>query len=494
MISLLSQTIYGAPVTDKSVEDRELDSWVADIEQALDKEVPEGGANIQEEENEGAPGLDRNGELANWEDPTDMEDWEEQEENDIYEDGQNFETNQLPADDDGGRYEQRIDETQMANGMGYPDDVNPQVADDMAVDEELSFIEQSQNSNEQEFWEENEYNHAAVDQQADTHMTDEVQELGNYVDEPSQVPEENWEEHEQQGYYMEMTNEEKLPWKEPSPKDFDDQKFNDDDMKEDPQFDVNKQPVDDRWEEAGPKDFDRLKFDYDDDKKDNPVNKQPVDDPWKETDSKDFDDLKFDSDKYDDMKEDSEFKANKQQIDDIWDEPAGPIYNNDMKVTAEELNANEQEIDNPWKEPSPKDFIDEPQVDDDMEADLNVNQQPVDDLWEEAGPKNFDDSQLDDELNSDDVVNEDLAPDVNSQSNEMEMPVNNKVDEKEKPWEPEYANFDDLGVAEEVTVNLDNTAVESEPWATVSNDTPDDVESEGMTDDQIASINGQFDM
>ena len=246
LLLALSQTIYSAPVTD-----RELDSWMADIEQALDEEMPVGGANIQENNIKEGPALDRNGEAANMEGPVDMEDWEEEIETQYG--GENFneeieskgEANEVPSDDDLG-YEpdttndhlvgDQEDNLLQTNSMGYPEDSQLQIADDMATDEE--------------------------------------QELENV--EPSHIPEDhpwedvqddNWQElpESQQGYYMEMANDNKQqekdePWKEPSFKDFDDLQFDDkfknDDMKEDP---VNKQPVD-YWKEQDLKEFDDLKY------------------------------------------------------------------------------------------------------------------------------------------------------------------------------------------------------------------------------------------
>jgi len=379
LLLALSQTIYSAPVTDKSVKDRELDSWMADIEQALDEEMPVGGANIQENNIKEGPALDRNGEAANMEGPVDMEDWEEEIETQYG--GENFneeieskgEANEVPSDDDLG-YEPDTTNDQLVgdqednllqtNSMGYPEDSQLQIADDMATDEEPAFFEQSQyktepedssyNSNDQlQEWEESNEEYKQTD---DTVM--EMQELENV--EPSHIPEDhpwedvqddNWQElpESQQGYYMEMANDNKQqekdePWKEPSFKDFDDLQFDD-------------------------------KF-KNDDMKEDPVNKQPVD-YWKEQDLKEFDDLKYN----------------------------GGLKNNGKK----------------------EDF-------------------------------------------------------VNSQSDDMEVPVNTGFDvEEQRSWESEYNNFDDLGVAEDMSINLDNAAVEesddTEPWA-VSNDVPDDFQPE----------------
>lgn len=395
LLLTLNQMIYSVPVTHKSVENRELDSWLADIEQALDEEMPGGGAIVQEKNIKEGPALDRNGKPANREGPVDMEDWEAEIETKYG--GQNFneeieskvKANAIPSDDDLG-YEPDTangrlgadfeDNLPQANSMEYSENNRPQVVDNIETDKEQ---EQSQyktepvissyNSNNQlqEFWEE-EYKQVD-EQQADTAVTTDImkiQELENYIDEPSHVPEDhswedNWEENSwqdkpelpenQQGYYMEIPNDNKQqekdkPWKEPGPKDFDDLQFDDkfknDDMEEDPTPDVNKQPFDDNWKQQGPKDFDDLQFN-------------------------------------------------------------DRLKSNGMK----------------------EDF-------------------------------------------------------VNSQSDDVEVPVDV---EEQRSWESEYNNFDDLGVAEDMSIDLDNALVdEAEPWA-VSNDVPDDVQPKIMSQNK-----GQF--
>lgn len=85
LLIVLRQGVDTAPVSDKSVEDGELDSWLDDIEQALDEEIPaaaEGMANSKPNDG-GVPALDRTGKLANSEgDLVDMEEpWEDEEDN-----------------------------------------------------------------------------------------------------------------------------------------------------------------------------------------------------------------------------------------------------------------------------------------------------------------------------------------------------------------------------------------------------------------------------
>lgn len=429
LLIALGQTIHSAPVTDKSDDDRELDSWLADIEQALDREVPE-KASIQEETVNGGPVFDRNGKMANRAGPVDMEEWEEAVTNGL---GHNEEIENKILDNDLGFEPSDItDQSVDPEGDKLPqanskvEDIEQQFADDMAVNDDFEPEESDSEAAEgQVYWEDDGEYKEANKQQADDANSNEMQELENYVNKPSEDSwEDNWEDewqdkptNEEQGYYMEMagqssdkakmddSNDE--PWEEPNPKDFDDLQFDD-------EFEDSRQTDDYSWEDGDLKEYD----DEYNGKEEPNVAAQQVDNSWEEPDPEEFDDLQFDT---------------------------------------ESRNNNDKE-----------------------NTDPDANKQPVDDSWEEPDPKKFDDSQYDDELKE---------FNANSQSDDAITELGNKDQET---WEPDYKNFDDLDVVEDVIVNLDDIPVESvepEQWAE-SNSIPDDFQPEAMGNDQSDSAKG----
>ena len=428
LLIALGQMIHSAPVTDKSDEDRELDSWLADIEQALDKEIPE-KASIQEVTDKEGPAFDRNGKMANRAGPVDMEEWEEEVTNEY---GHNEEIENKISDDDLGFEPSDItDQSVDPEGDKLPqanskvEDDEQQFADNMAMNDDFDPEESDNEATEsQEYWEDDKEYKETDKQQVDNVNSNEMQELENYVNEPSRTSEDSWEDNweddwqdkptdQQQGYYMEMAgqssdkakmDDSNEPWEEPNPKDFDDIQFDD-------EFEGSKQAVDYSWE-------DLKEFDGENNDKEQPnVAAQQVDNSWEEPGPEEFDNLQFDT----------EYK------------------NNDKENT-----------------------------------DPDANEQPVDDDWEEPGPKKFDDSQFDDELKE---------FNVNSQSDDAITELGNKEQES---WEPDYKNFDDLDVVEDVIVNLDDIPVESvepERWA-ASNSIPDDFQPKIMGDNQSDSVKG----
>ena len=261
LLLALSQTVYSAPVTDRLGEDTELDPWLTDIEQALEREIPEpeGTANIHE----GRPASDRNGKLASREDPVD--DMEEK----------------VAANYHGGQDHEET-ETKIDN-LGYePDDVKDQSSDHEQHVNSTEYLKpQAENMETSEKPELSQYKSTFPSELADEQQTETVVDVNNSKiqkltnKEPSHVSAledtNKWraEELPEQGYYMEMTgdneketDDSKEPWKEPSgPEDFDEPEFNDEsfknnDMKGDSVPNVNRQPVDYPWEVPGPKQFD----------------------------------------------------------------------------------------------------------------------------------------------------------------------------------------------------------------------------------------------
>ena len=210
---------------------------------------------------------------------------------------------------------------------------------------------------------------------------------------------------------------------------------------------------------------------------------QSVDD-WKEPGPKEFEDLQFD-DEY--KHEGTNPDVNTQSVDDYWEEPGSKEFNDlqfddEYKHEGTNPDINMQSVDDSWEEPGSKEF-DDLQFDDEYKnegTNPDINTQSVDDSWEEPGSKEFDDLQFDDELKE---------FNANSQSDDVNNGLGNKEQES---WEPEYKNFDDLGVVEDVVINTDDIpaeSVEPEQWA-VTNNMPDDFQPEIMNDDQSDSVKG----
>ena len=507
LLIALGQTIHSAPVTDKSDEDRELDSWLVDIEQALDKEIPE-RVNIQAETDKGGPVFDRNEKMANREGPVDMEEWEEE----VTNDGHNEEIEDKFSDDDLG-YEpsditdQSVDPEgdKLPQAKSKDEDVEQQFADNMAMNDD--FEPQGSDSEGQEYWEDDDGEYKEAEKQQVDVLPDvnsnEMQELENYVNEPSHTSEDSWDDYwedewqdkpaeKQQGYYMEMagqgndkgkTDDSNESWEESNPnEDFDDLQFDD-------EFEDSRQPVDYSWEGQDLKEYDNPQFDDADYNgvEEPDVTAQQVDNSWEEPGPEEFDDLKFDNEyKKNDVKENTDPDVSMQSVDN-WKEP-GPKefedlqFDDDYKHEGTNPDINMQSVDDSWEEPGSKEF-DDLQFDDEYKnegTNPDINTQSVDDSWEEPGSKEFDDLQFDDELKE---------FNANSQSDDVNNGLGNKEQES---WEPEYKNFDDLGVVEDVVINTDDIpaeSVEPEQWA-VTNNMPDDFQPEIMNDDQSDSVKG----
>jgi len=457
-VALLSQAVHSAPVVaEKSVD--EVDSWLNEMEQALDKETP---AEMQEFSEEqafmGGPAVDRNGQPVSREGPVDLDEnvewWGEEQDN-----SQEMETeteigrvNNAPF-----QYEHNF---QNANPMKYSEKL--QVNE---VEEPAFFQQQDENkdtweaSPEQDYWEENDGMQQAADrlenyerQQGAADMKYQANEMeepaakffnqpiANHMEEPNEQP---WDEPEGGAWDKADDKPWAKPWNKP-----DDKPWDEDDTK------PWARPGDEPWDE-------------------------PDNEPWKEP-AKTEEDEGWQAERQGQEWENQPWNE-PVKTDETWEEEEG------WQASERQGQVWDETESQPWNEPENRPWNEPGKVDDSWEEGWQVAKQgqPWEELartdetlenerWQdkiEGERQNYEMSRNGDhdmqenvpkeswdEPSEQDLPFDDDFDNAAVQSDEYANPIDNRLGDQTE--EREFQGFDDLDVAEEMSVNLDNALEE----------------------------------
>ena len=548
-VALLSQTVHSAPVVaEKSVD--EVDSWLNEMEQALDKEAP---AEMQEFSEEqafmGGPAVDRNGRPVNREGPVDLDEnvewWGEEQVNnqETETDTEIGNVNNAPF-----RYESDNDDFQNANPMEYSEEsqVNEMSMEDPALfqqlDENKQAWEESPEGREQEFWEENNNEYGNQQQAADEleyyerqqgaadmeYKANEMEEPANkFFDEPvanrMEEPEEKpWDEPEGGAWDKADDKPWAKPWNEP-----DDKPWDEDDAKpwarpgDQPLDEPDNQPMKDpaKTEENWEDEAERQGQEWESQPWNEPAKTdetweegwqaerpgqewdEPESQPWNGAESQSWNEPAKTDETWEEgwqaEKQGQEWNepANNDETwedkgegqDQLWNEPEDRSWNEPANVDDRlEEGWQAERQGQPWEEPArtentwedergwQDDFEGERQ-DHEMSPDGNMQEEnaPVE-SWNEPNEQDFEDLPFDDDFDNAAV-----------QSDEYAEPIDDRLRGQTDEGEFQTSdNFNDIDVAEEMSINLDNALEDSDEFGYDMAKVPDDFKPEDKPDDK----------